>query len=100
VDRRSASIRISTLSEQSLWHPRNFYLPVRDNPAFRQASRPTSSFLPSGVPVLGREVVEGKQRIAIFDQTLDRLLALWQLVQNIGGLVYPGVVEEVYNGGL
>src|SRR3982074_907170 len=77
------------------------------------------------LPVLSREVVEGKQRVAILDQALDslvvfdapgldegvergerillglghpdllertlglRLLALGQLVQDIGGLVYP-----------
>src|SRR5205807_10613987 len=76
------------------------------------------------LPVLSREVVEGKQRVAILDQALDslvvfdapgfdegvergecivlgrghpdllertlglRLLALGQLVQDIGGLVY------------
>src|ERR1700726_2578383 len=77
------------------------------------------------LPVLSREVVEGKQRVAILDQALDspvvfdapgfdegvergecillglghpdlleralglRLLALGQLVQDIGGLVHP-----------
>src|SRR5258707_14182053 len=77
------------------------------------------------LPVLSREVVEGKQRVAILDQVLDslvvfdapsfdegvergecillglghpnllertlglRLLALGQLVQDIGGLVHP-----------
>src|SRR5689334_21160953 len=80
------------------------------------------------LPMLGREVVEGQQRIAIFDQALDRLvvfdapgldedierrerillclghpdllqrplgfrmLALRQLVQHIGRLVYPATV--------
>src|ERR1700682_365472 len=80
------------------------------------------------LPVLGREVVEGQQRVAIFDQALDRLvvfdapgldedvercerivlglghpdllkrslgfrvLSLRQLVQDIGGLVYPAAL--------
>src|SRR3981189_1878896 len=91
------------------------------------------------LPVLSREVVEGKQRVAILDQALDslvvfdapsfdegvergecillglghpnllertlglRLLALGQLVQDIGGLVHPTALgrgrEGVGDGG-
>jgi hypothetical protein len=83
------------------------------------------------LPVLGREVVEGEQRIAIPDQASDRLvvfdapgldervegskrillglahpdflerplgfrlLAVRQFVEDVGGFVHPGVVEEV-----
>src|SRR4030081_1259371 len=83
------------------------------------------------LPVLSREVVEGKQRVAILDQALDslvvfddpgfdegvergecillglghpdllertlglRLLALGQLVQDIGGLVHPTALARV-----